>query len=200
MASNLLQPYGLQVDRNRISGAATYQATQQTIKQGYGSNIGKGDPVKFGTGTNQGCIVLAGPTDTNILGIFQGVLPYYDATLQGTAHGLNGAYQSTANPNGNISCLVYDDPFMTFIAQVNGGPFLQSWVGQNINMAAYTAPNISGISTVALDGTTVGLSNTLMFQIVGVYGVSGTPQDPANTNPWLEVRMNTAQILSATGV
>ena len=199
MASNLLQPTGFQLNRNRISGAATFQGSAYYIKQGYGSAIGKGDPVKFGTGANQGRIVLATPADTAILGFFDAVLPYYDATLQAISHGLNGSYQSSANPNGDIQCLVYDDPFMTFTAQVNGGPFVQTWQGQNINFLANAGPNISGTSTVALDGSSVGVSNTLPFQIVGTVGISGGPQDPANTNPWLEVRMNTAQMLAATG-
>lgn len=200
MASNLLQPTGFQLNRNFTGAAPTYQGNLFYIKQGYGSSIGKGDPVKFGTGANQGRIVLAGPADTNILGFFNAVLPYYDATLQATSHGLNGSYQSTANPNGDIQCLVYSDPFATFTAQVNGGPFLQTWQGQNINFLANTGPQISGVSTVALDGTSVANTSTLPFQIIGTVGIAGGPQDPTLTNPWLEVRMNTAQILSPTGV
>lgn len=205
MGINLLQPYGLQVNRNFIAGAPTYQANQFAIKQGYASNIGKGDPVKFGTGTNEGYIVLASPADVNILGIFQGVLSYYDATMQGTAHGLNGAYQSSANPNGDVPCLVYSDPFTSFICQVNGGPFLNSWPGRNINIVAAGGgvgpglPNISGLSTVALDGTSVASTNTLPFRIIGTVGVVGGPQDPTFTNPWLEVRINTSSVLNAAG-
>jgi hypothetical protein len=206
MATNLLQPNGLQLLRNLISGAPTYQGNQYTIKAGYGSNIGKGDPVKTGTGTNQGYIVLASPTDTEILGIFQGVLPYYDQTLQATSHGLNGAYQSSANPISDIPCMVYSDAFTTFAAQVNGGPFVQSWRGQNISFIAAAGgvgpglPNLAGISTTALDGGSVGTGPALPFRIVGTIGVVGGPQDPTNTNPWLEVRLNTAEMLAPTGI
>jgi len=206
MASNLLQPYGLQLNRNALGLAPNYQGKLYLIKKGYASNIGKGDPVKWGTGGNQGYVVLAAPTDTNIIGIFNAVLPYYDTVQQATAHGLNGSYQGSSSPSADVQCLIYDDPFATFIAQVNGGPFVQTWQGQNINFVAAGGgvgpgnPNISGISTTALDGTTVAVTNTLPFQIIGTVGVSGGPQDPANTNPWLEVRMNTAQMLSPTGV
>lgn len=202
MATNLFQPNGLQVARNRISGANTFQANQKAIKVGYGTSIGRGDPVKAGTGTNQGYIVLAGPADINLVGYFAGVLPYFDLTQQQTAYGLNGSYQSSSNPSADVQCLVCEDPFVTFMAQVSGGPFAQSWVGQNINMLAGSAgaPNSAGISTMALDASTVGTSNTLPFQIVGVLGVPGGPQDPANVNPWIEVRLNTAQMLSSTGV
>lgn len=206
MGTNLLQPYGLQLNRNALGAAPNYQGKLYYIKQGYASNIGKGDPVKLGTGANQGRIVIATPADTNILGIFSAVLPYYDTAQQQIAHGLNGSYQASASPNGDIQCLVYDDPFATFIAQVNGAAFAQTYQGQNIGFVAAGGgvgpglPNISGISTVALDGASVANTNTLPFQIIGPVGVTGGPQDPANTNPWLEVRMNTAQMLSPTGV
>lgn len=202
MGTNLLQGNGLSVVRNRLSGASTFQANQKAIKQGYGSSIGRGDWVKAGTGTNQGYIVLATTSDTASIGAFVSVLPYLDSTQQATAYGLNGSYQSSSNPSADVQCLVIEDPFMTFMAQVSGGPFAQSWVGQNINILNGTngTPNAAGVSTLVLDGGSVGISNTLPFQIVGVLGVSGGPQDPANTNPWVEVRLNTSQMLSAAGV
>jgi hypothetical protein len=200
MGTNLLAPNGLQLLRNKISGANTYQANQYFIKQGYATNIGKGDPVKTGTGANQGYIVLATPADTEILGIFQGVLAYYDSTLQGTSHGLNGAWPgSNANANADIPCMVYSDAFVTFMAQVNGLVFVQSWRGQNINFVA-SAPNSAGVSTIALDSTSINTTATLPFKIEGPAGVSGGPQDPGNTNPWIEVRLNTAEMLAATGI
>lgn len=207
MGTNLLQPTGLHLNRSALGLAPNYMGRQYNIKRAYATNIGKGDPVKLGTGGNQGYIVIAAPGDANILGIFNAVLPYYDSNLQATAHGLNGAYTSTALPptGVDIPCLVYDDPFATFIAQAQGGPY-SNWQGRNISMLAATAssgpgfPNAAGISTTVLDGTTVNTTPTLNFQVIGAVGVTGGPQDPANTNPWLEVRLNTAQMLSATGV
>lgn len=202
MATNLFQPTGMSVVRNRISGANTYQANEKKIKQGYGSSIGRGDWVKAGTGTNQGYIILATAADTASIGQFLSVLPYLDSTQQATAYGLNGSYQATSNPAGDVGCLVIEDPFVTFMMQVSGGPFAQSWVGQNINILVGSngVPNSAGVSTLALDASTIGISNTLPFQIVGALGVTGGPQDPANTNPWIEVRLNTSQMLSATGI
>lgn len=202
MASNTLAPNGLSLARNFISGANTYQANQFTIKRAYGTTIGRGDLVVTGTLTNLGYVTLAPDASTRVLGVFSAVLPYYDATQQATAHGLNGSYQSTANPNADIGCLVYSDPYTTFIAQVNGGTFAQSWVGQNIGWTAATngAPNSSGQSTLSLSFASLGTSNTLPFRIVGVAGVSGGPQDPANTNPWIEVRLNTSEVTDRTGI
>lgn len=202
MATNPFAPNGLSFVRNRISGANTYQQNQRSIKVGYGTTIGMGDLVKVGTGTYQGYIVLAVLGDTGVLGAFGGVLPYYDSTLQATSHGLNGSYQSTANPAADIPCLIAMDPFCTFKAQVSGGTFATSWVGQNINFLTATngAPNAAGRSILALDYATLGTSNTLPFRIEGVLGVSGGPQDPANVNPWIEVSLNTSTTLQTTGI
>ena len=202
MGTNLFAPNGLSIARSRVGGAATYQNNVRTIKQGYGSSIGRGDLVKMGTGGSAGYIVLSTLTDTNSVGAFISVLPYYDLTQQGTAYGLVGAYQATSNPSADVQCEVVEDPFVTFMAQVSGGPFAQSWVGQNINFLTGTngAPNIAGVSTLALDASTIATTATLPFQIVGVLGTIGGPQDPTNINPWIEVRLNTSQILSSTGI
>jgi hypothetical protein len=202
MATNLLAPIGLSFSRSFISGANTFQANPFLIKSGYASSIGKGDLVKTLTGGSQGYIGLATTSETAILGVFIGVLPYYDQTAMQTMHGLNGSYPSTANPSADIPALVVSDPFATFIAQVSGGPYLPSWRGQNINFLTGTngAPNSAGSSTLALDGSTVATTATLPFRIVGTVGVTGGPQDPANTNPWIEVRLNIAEALSATGI
>jgi hypothetical protein len=62
------------------------------------------------------------------------------------------------------------------------------------------APNIAGVSTLALDFSTLATTATLPFRVVGNYGVTGGPQDPGNNNPWIEVRINTSEVLSATGI
>lgn len=208
--TNLLQPNGLSVARNQISGSNTYQTGVRTIRRTYGSNIGMGDLVKAGAVADEGYIALALTTDTNALGVFAGVLPYYDTVFQQAAYGQNGAYQSTSSPSGDIPCEVIVDPFVTFLAQVAGGPFLQTWVGKGINFTSGTngAPNISGRSTLSLDAATVGVDPTLPFQIVGIASAwpGGLQVSAADintlqsvTNPWIEVRLNTAQMLNPTG-
>jgi len=204
MAANLLAPNGLSFARNRLSSAGDYAANKFSIKRGYASNIGRGDLVKTGTSSSQGYVVLADTVDTSMLGVFVAVLPYYDQSLQGLGHGLNGAYQSTANPptGVDVECLVVDDPFATFIAQVNGGVWANSWRGQNINFASGSngAPNASGQSTLVLDYASLNTTSNLPFRIVGPAGVVGGPQDPNNTYPWIEVRLNTAELLNPTGI
>ena len=204
MATNLYAPNGLAYSNQRVGGATTFQQNRYYIKNGYASSIGMGDLVQMGTGGNQGFIIIGAQAASASLGVFGGVLPYYDSVLQGVGHGTNGAYSSTLSPPAgvNIPCVVADDPFATFLAQVSGGPYVQTWQGQNINWLTGTngAPNISGRSVLALDGASVAADPSLPFQIVDVAGLSGGPQDPANTNPWILVRLNRAQILSQTGI
>lgn len=205
MATNLLAPNGLSPAREYIGAAGNYQLNQATIQRGYGSAIGMGDFVK----RVSGYVVLATTADTSDLGVFGGVLGYYDTNLQAVGYGLNGSYITAASPPSgvDIQCLVAMDPFQTFIAQVNGGPFLQSWIGQNINFTSGTngAPNIAGRSTLSLDGSSVATTATLPFTIVQEVlpptggglpsSGSGNPAVLGNTNPWIEVRLNTSNML-----
>lgn len=204
MATNTLTPQGLLQSRNLIGGAPTFQLNAYKIKKSYATNIGVGDLVKTGTGSNQGYVTLSAQADTSGLGVFVTVYPYYDLTFMQTVHGLNGSYQNGANPSADIDVAVISDAFAVFRAQVSGGPWVASWRGQNINWLAATngAPNAAGISTLALDGTSVDTANTLPFRIVGLAGVPGGPQDPANTNPWIEVTLNPAwiEMLQGTGI
>jgi len=205
MATNVLAPNGLLWSRNKIGAAPTVQTNVYYIKKGYATTIGVGDLVKTGTGGNQGYVVLSAFNDTAGLGVFMGVAPYYDATLQAIAHGLNGSYQSTSNPSADIACYVCSDPFAVFRAQVSGGPWVaQTPRGNNINWLTGTngVPNAAGISTLALDYTTLATTNTLPFRVEQLAGVSGGPQDPANTNPFIEVSFNPnwIEMLAGTGI
>ncbi len=205
MASNVLQPQGLSWSRNKIGAAPTVQNQIGYIKAGYNAAIGYGDIVVIGTSGNQGYVTIAGDNPAAILGVFFGVLPYFDKTTQKTEHGgLMGSYPTTANPSADIPCQVCTDPFAVFRAQVSGGPWAQSWQFNNINWVAATngVPGSNGLSTLVLDGASPATTNTFPFRVEGLVGVTGGPQDPANTNPWIEVSFNPgiAQMLQSTGI
>lgn len=194
MATNTLAPTGLVFSRNIITNAPTFQSNVYNMLTTYATKIGYGDVVATGTGSNQGYVILAPDNATSILGVFAGVAPYYDSNLQTTV--FTQWWTGTQNPTSSPQCYVIDDPNAVFRAQVSGGPYAQSWRGRNINWVSGNStngngvPNISGISTLALDGATINTTSTLPFRVIGTVGVTGGPQDPANTNPWLEVTMN----------
>lgn len=205
MATNVYTPNGLVWSRNAESAATSGAIITRKIKKGYATAIGFGDLVKTGSGGNQGYIVLSTFNDTSGLGVFQGVnAPYYDLSTQASAHGLNGSWPTTANPSGDVTCNIFAFKQDAFRVYAQGGPWVESYAGQNVNWLAGSngAPNAAGISTLGIDLTTVGTSNTLPFRILGVVGVSGGPQDPANTNPLIEVSFNPAWLegLQGTGV
>jgi hypothetical protein len=202
MATNVLAPTGLVFSRMKIGAAPSAQVQAYKIRKGYNSSaIGMNDLVKTGSGANQGYIVPSVFNDTSGIGVFAGVAPYFDATFQSVQHGLIGSWPTTANPTADVDCWVIADPFAVFRIQASGGPWSTSYRGLNCNWLTGTnaAPNPVGISTLTLDLTTTGTSNTLPFRIEGVVGVSGGPQDPANTNPVLEVSLNPAWIESLQG-
>ena len=206
MATNLLAPFGLIYSRNLYGGAPTYQTFNAKIKNGYGSKIGVGDLVQTGTGGNQGYVIIAAANPTNIFGVFRAVLPYYDTNLQGTAHGLNGSYATAAAPptGVDLDCDVIVDTNAVYRVQASGGPWTVSMRGQNVNWLTGTngVPNAAGISTLAVDLTTVATTISLPLRLLGVVGVTGGPNDPANTNPTVEVMINPliSDFLQGTGI
>lgn len=218
MATNTAAPNGLLFARNIISNSPTFQANGYAIKRAYASDIGVGDLVKTqdaGSGS-QGYIAIATTAEVATLGVFVGITSlvngivgangsgYYDINNQQYSYGLNGAYKSTILPPAgqDLGALVISDPFAVFRVQMIGGPFTQSMRGQNINFTAATngAPNSAGISTLSVDATTIATTNTLPFRIVGLAGIPGSNQDPTNTNPWIEVTLNTPEQLASAGI
>jgi hypothetical protein len=208
VATNNYAPTGFSPLRNIRSAAGNYAALEYAIAGAYGTNIMVGDPVSI---NSSGLIIAVSGTaasPTNFIGIFAGVLPYYDTVLQATGHGLNGAYITTISPvsGNNVPCLVYTDPDMSFGVQVSasGSPFLQAWQGYNCTWLSTTINQNTagnGRSVAAIDYNTtnnIGTTNTYPFRIIGPIGGQlstigqsfGGPQDPNANNPWIEVKMN----------
>jgi hypothetical protein len=210
MASNTLAPVGFSFTRNSLSSAGNYATTQGFIGNGYGTAIMVGDPVIINSSGLVAAVASGTPgTNVGFYGIFAGVLPYYDTVIQATAHGLNGAYLTTLSPASgfNVPCQVITDPFACFAVQTNyAGPFQQTWVGSNTSWLYSSVGNqnlygnSAGRSGAYCDSNYFTTTNTLPFRVVGSWGVAGSPQDPANNNPWIEVRMNNPASLAATGI
>lgn len=214
--TNLFSPTGFAVARPGLAMSPNYQGRLYAVKRGYLLNIGMGDLVKtLGSGDpnggGQGYVGIANPGDANILGIFNGIAgsvingnltpALYDINLQGINFGLNGSYQTSITPvvGADIGVWIYDDFSATFKAQYSGAALSgASWRGQNITFGGNGAPNSAGRSTAFLTG--LGTTSTLPFRVVGTFGVLGGPQDPTAANPWIEVSMNTNEILNPAGV
>lgn len=186
--ANTLAPTGLVYSRNKLGAAPTYQAQAAKILSGYTSNIPLGSVVvQVG-----GYVTIAADNPTRIFGVFAGVLPFYNTTLQAYDHGRNGAWVASAASNADVSCLVITDPFALFRIQASGIAPAATWPGLNINWVAGTNATLStsGLSVLTADSASVATTNSLPFVVEGLAGVPGGPQDPTQANPWLEVRLN----------
>ena len=202
---NQLSPTGLVYSRNKIGAAPTYQAQLLYIANGYtGSAIGKGDLVQLSGVPPYVTIAPFSATAATGLGVFITCLPFYDVNLQATSHGGPfGSYAISAAPAAgqNVPCLVVTDPFALFRVQLIGA-LPASWQGYNANFTSGSngAPSSNGLSTLSV--TTIATTSGLPLRIEGLAGVVGGPQDPTQTNPWLEVSLNPAwaYMLQGTGV
>ena len=206
MPANVLAPSGFQSGRPYDGRAPNWGAPTAFIAYNYATKIANGDPVMLFT---DGTIRLYAAAGTTVHGIFRGC-KYYDPVTQR----LQILPQWPA-PSGLLSTQVVEayvdsDPMTTFRVQVSGGPITQTSVGLNADIAAGTSgvPNANGNSVCALSATTA-VTATLPFRIVSVIGypsllVSGPAgpnanYDPAGANNWVEVLMNTSDIMTRTG-
>lgn len=200
-------PFGLRQNRPATGSAPNFMANIKTIKKSYASAIGFGDPVISLTGGNAGYIGPYAEAGTHILGVFIGLLPYFDTGLQQYVN--KNYYLGTELASADLPCYVIDDPFQTFIIQVNGGPITQASIGLNADIGGAGNPSTSGGSVGAsvayLDFSTVATTATLPLRIVNIANVAigGTdptiPSSQLVANNYAEVRFNTSEFLQTTG-
>jgi hypothetical protein len=211
-----LAPFGLKWSRQLRPAAINYSANVYYIKSGYNTKIAYGDLVETRTGAgNFGYIGAYTPGDSHVLGVFYGLLPYYDTALQQWVNKrfYNGG---TEVPSADLACWVIDDPTAVFTAQLgnanasNPGNILDR--GGNIDIANNSLPNAAGISTAFLDATTYNNTTaTLPLRIVGIsqmfqsgYNPVGSFNTPVQanqpTNNYLDVVLNTSEFRTSTGI
>lgn len=194
MGVNTIAGLGLVFSRNLYNASPTYQMTSYTISKSYsGTKIGKGDVVAS-AGSTTGYITLAADGASSILGIFDSLASYFDTNLQNTI--FLQWWTGTASPAADVTAYVIDDPNVAYRAQLINVAWSQAYRGQNVPWITGNStngngnPTSAGISTLCLNGSLVATTNTLAFRIMGTVGFAGGPQDPTNTNPWIEVCLN----------
>ena len=205
MATLTLAPSGLKWARNRRASSPNYQLNRYLIRKGYGSPIARGDLVCTGTGANLGYIVPYAAGGGAVLGVFDGLDPYFDLSVQQVVNKV--WYAGTENPTGDMSAMIIDDQDAVFVAQTVGGPVTVANRGQNIDLVGNGAPNVLGMSTAGLDFTTVANTATLPLRIIGLSqlaypGVDPTLPGAPPTNNYVEVIFNSGanEFAAGTGV
>ncbi len=213
MATLTLAPFGLRWTRSLLPSAPNYAPSKYFIEKSYASKIGFGDLVITGTGTTHfGAVQIYTASGTHSLGVFAGCLPYFDTTLQQSIN--KQWYAGTEVPADVVECWVIDDPFAVFTIQVGAGttynPMTRLQRGGNIDLAQNGLPNTStGMSTAYADASTYNdTTATLPLRVLGLSQMAFAGYNPANpttfsspsTNDYIDVRLNTSEMMTATGI
>lgn len=164
--TNVNRPMGLVPVGHRFGGIPN-RLSAYTIASGLNQDLYSGDPVDM-TGTGRNITIATAGDNQPVVGVFAGVR-YVDS---------NGEQQfrprwPAATVATDIEALVYDDPGMIFMAQVDDTAGLaEADVGLNANLVAGSGNNFTGRSAWQIDQT--GMASTITFQ-VRILGLARTP-------------------------
>lgn len=191
--ANTNAPFGFRAVR-RVDGAApNFLANYRPIATDDSTAIGYGDPV---TSLSTGYVTRATAGTTAIAGIFMGC-QYYDSNQQ--KYVFMPQWSGTASTSEPAQAVICNDPNIVFEAQSNGSAITFADVMANINFVIGTPNSLTGISTSALDQSTINTAlTTRPFKIVGISQRIGV--DPASSYNVAEVVLNYTDLKNLAGV
>lgn len=179
----------------QLQGAAYNGQGQNEYKIANGETqaIFQGDPVIL---TADGVVDLGNAAGAELIGIFNGC-EYTDPTSSKPTW-------SNYYPGGiaadDIKAYVIDDPNVVYEVKCNSSAAGQAQVGSNANIATYSnGSTISGISNVAIDGTSFTVNAGANFRVVGLStDVDNSDYDSANAA--IKVKINLHALNDSTGI
>ena len=192
--SNSQSPFGFRATR-RIDGAAPNYAMMPARLAASASTFvaGFGDVM---SSLSTGYITSTASTATQAQGIFQGA-QWYDTGYQQWRFA--NYIPGTQAPSADFQVFTISDVKQVFEVQSNGAAITTPQVGLNATFTGNAAPNTySGISTAALDPSTVSTNSAVQFRIVGLG--AGVGNDNTSSFNTVEVILNAADFNSLTGV
>ena len=166
---------------------------QMTIASNETNSIFMGDPVVLNA---NGSISRGSSAGAELVGVFNGCF-YTDPTTQKPTFSNHYPGAIVAD---DIVANVISDPDVVFEVKCDDANAGRAQVGSTCNIATYAAGSTkSGISGVAIDGSTFGTSNASNF---AVYDLSTDPDNSDYTaaNANILVRINKHQYRDATGI
>lgn len=197
MAVNTNAPFGFRYAGRLEGGSPTEGLTTRTVSSAYGTALFQGDPV---ISMSTGYIQVATSNSVTVAGIFNGT--EYLNTNVGRKVWFNSLPASGVG--ADAKAYLSNDPQALWVAQSNGTAIAFADIGANIGFATGGGTAATGISTYALDQTTIATTNTLPFRIVGLwsqYAPSGSPgTDDTSAYNWAVVALNNTDRSSTTGV
>jgi hypothetical protein len=166
---------------------------QMTIASNETNSIFMGDPVVLNA---NGSISRGSSAGAELVGVFNGCF-YTDPTTQKPTFSNHYPGAIVAD---DIVANVISDPDVVFEVKCDDANAGRAQVGSTCNIATYAAGSTkSGISGVAIDGSTFGTSNGSNF---AVYDLSTDPDNSDYTaaNANILVRINLHQYRDSTGI
>ena len=166
---------------------------QMTIASNETNSIFMGDPVVLNA---NGSISRGSSAGAELVGVFNGCF-YTDPTSQKPTFSNHYPGAIVAD---DIVANVISDPDVVFEVKCDDANAGRAQVGSTCNIATYAAGSTkSGISGVAIDGSTFGTSNGSNF---AVYDLSTDPDNSDYTaaNANILVRINLHQYRDSTGI
>lgn len=200
--ANTLAPFGFRHIGFLSGGSPDYQLATRLILSTNTTKIFHGDPVVKSGSTKY--IAQAADNTTTLEGIFVGctyipssglAVPTWSPYWPGAAAAAATAY-------------ILNAPNALFLAQALNTAIPETAIGQNIGFAIGTGSTLGGgLSGATLDQSTLSTTNTMPFQVVGVYGATngnfggvGNGSDYSSAYNWAIVTFNNQRFKQLTGV
>ncbi len=181
-------------------GAVDYQLSTRLVASSNTTAIYFGDPVQKVATTKY--VAQASSTTAPLDGIFQGCM-LIPAT--GGAPTWSPFYPGSAG--GDVTAYIIEAPSAIFLAAATNTNIPATAIGQNIGFSTGTGSTFGGaLSGFTLDQSTISTTNTLPFQIVGLFGSPdnfggvGNGSDTTATYNWVFVTFNNQRFKQLTGV
>ena len=179
----------------QVQGAAYNGQGQSEYKIANGETqaIFQGDPVVL---TAAGVVDLGNAAGAELIGIFYGC-EYTDPT---TSKPTWSNYYPGGIAADDIKAYVIDDPNVVYEVKCNTSAAGQAQVGSNANIATYSnGSTISGISNVAIDGTSFTTNAAANFRVVGLT-TDVDNDDYSSANAAIKVKINKHSLTDTTGI
>ncbi len=195
--ANTQAPFGFRQYSGNGS-APTYE--QVAVRIAYNASaIYYGDPVQPDA---NGYVVVGSPGTTQVAGVFQGC-KYLSVAQKRTVW--SNFWPGSDVASGNVvEGYIVNDPNARFLVQAGGSATAIGYadINANANFGIGTGNSATGISGAYIDQTTLGVTNTLPFRIVGLNvdppGANGT--DATSGYNYVVVAFNNVSTKQLTGV
>ncbi len=200
--ANVLAPFGLRATNQYGSVVPNFATNSRNIAYNNTNQIAWGDPVKS---LSTGYIDLMAVSGSTIHGVLDRVFYPQPTAVGGVVFAPYWNAPAGLASTTVVAAHVYNDPTTVFMAQVNGVAVTVASIGLNIDITTGTSgvPNAAGFSTCSLNSGGIANTATFPFRIVGIVPTGGGPfpnYDATQANNCIFVKMNTSDLLNATGI